>query len=678
MKQKKLCVILFLLICFIVLIPNKVLGVEDYIIQQYNINMVVNEDNTFNITENITAYFNVPKHGIYRKIPLKNSIQRLDGTSSKNKVKLTDISVSEKYNITDQNNYKVIRIGSVDKTIQGEYTYTISYKYDIGRDPLKNIDELYFNLIGNEWDTNINKVTFTITMPKSFDKTFLGFSSGNFGSADSSNIVYSVKGNTIVGETKDALKAGQALTVRLTLPEGYFIRKNISFDLFSIMVMILCAVFVLITDRIWAKYGKDDKVVETVEFYPPEGCNSAETAFLYKGKVDTKGIISLLIYLANQGYLEIEEISKKGLFSSSNFRITKIKDYTGNNEYERLFFNGLFNCAYKRTTTVSLKRAREIMHEAKKKGEKIKFNDALEMSAKNYQKKNSITALDLYDNFYGTLYTIEAKMNSKKNKNKIFESIANGKRKYIMLMIVAILVLITIKPAFENESKISYSIGTIVFSLTGFIIAIMCIVKEFNLAKLPVIFFAGFIWGALFVNDILPGLTENLIYLVTYIVGMISIVVLIIFIKIMPKRTAYGTEMLGKIRGFKRFLETAEKPQLELLVKDNPQYFYNILPFTYALGVSETWMKQFETIAMQAPNWYSSDRSFNIHEFNGFVNCTMRTANNAMTSTPSSSGLGGDGSGGSSSGGGSSGGGFSGGGSGGGRRKFMVIFIHKR
>ncbi len=34
----------------------------DYIIENYDIDMVVNEDNTFDITEKITAYFNVAKH----------------------------------------------------------------------------------------------------------------------------------------------------------------------------------------------------------------------------------------------------------------------------------------------------------------------------------------------------------------------------------------------------------------------------------------------------------------------------------------------------------------------------------------------------------------------------------------------------------------------------------------
>ena len=41
-----------------------------------------------------------------------------------------------------------------------------------------------------------------------------------------------------------------------------------------------------------------------------------------------------------------------------------------------------------------------------------------------------------------------------------------------------------------------------------------------------------------------------------YLIGMISIVVVSGFMLLMRKRTPYGAEMLGKIRGFKKFLET--------------------------------------------------------------------------------------------------------------------------
>ena len=451
MKQKILVGIFVILMCFMFLISNQSLAVtstNEYTIQSYNINMIVNEDNTFDITENITVYFNVSKHGIFRKIPLKNSVTRIDGSKSNNRAKITNISVSENYTISNENGYKVIKIGDANSTFTGKHSYTIKYKYNIGKDPLKNVDELYFNLIGDEWDANISNVSFTITMPKSFDKSTLGFSSGNVGSTNSSNVIYNVNGNTITGNTTNTLYAGQALTVRLTLPEGYFVGASSNIDLFSIFVIALCAVFVLIADRLWTKYGKDDAVIETVEFYPPEGYNSAEVGFLYDGFADTKAVISLLIFLANQGYLKIEETEEKALFSKSKgFRITKIKEYDGNNECERIFFEGLFKGSS--TRTINMSKAKKIMQEAKNNGEKISFQDALEMSADNYDNKNSVTTSDLYDNFYVTLNRIKSKINSKENRNKIFESSASGKGKYLILMIIAIFILITVKPVIE-------------------------------------------------------------------------------------------------------------------------------------------------------------------------------------------------------------------------------------
>ena len=58
---------------------------------------------------------------------------------------------------------------------------------------------LYFNIIGSEWDTVIGNVTFTITMPKEFDSSKLGFSTGTKGSIENSKVEYNVDGNVITG-----------------------------------------------------------------------------------------------------------------------------------------------------------------------------------------------------------------------------------------------------------------------------------------------------------------------------------------------------------------------------------------------------------------------------------------------------------------------------------------------
>ena len=84
--------------------------------------------------------------GIFRKIPLKNNVERLDGTKSSNRAKITNISVSENYKTSKENGYEVIKIGNSSQTVKGMHTYTIKYTYDIGKDPLENADELYYNL----------------------------------------------------------------------------------------------------------------------------------------------------------------------------------------------------------------------------------------------------------------------------------------------------------------------------------------------------------------------------------------------------------------------------------------------------------------------------------------------------------------------------------------------------
>ena len=284
----------------------------EYLIDSYDIDIQVNENNTYDITENITAYFNTYKHGIYRTIPLKNEVVRLDGTTEKNRAKVSNVYVNNTYTTSRENgNYK-IKIGSASTTLIGKQTYQIKYTYNIGKDKIKDYDELYFNIIGDEWDTVIGNITFKITMPKEFDASKLGFSSGKYGSLANSLIDYKVNGNTITGEYSGILNSGEALTVRMELTEGYFVNASV-YTMIDYLYIGIPMALLLVSIILWYLFGKDDIVIDTVEFYPPEGFNSLEIGYLYKGKAETKDVTSLLIYLANKGYLKIEETREKGL-----------------------------------------------------------------------------------------------------------------------------------------------------------------------------------------------------------------------------------------------------------------------------------------------------------------------------------------------------------------------------
>lgn len=584
----------------------------DYEINSYSVNVIVNEDNSMDITEILGVNFNEPKHGIYRKLPMKNQVERLDGSTSRNSARISDVIVDNEFTTSTEDGYYVIKIGSADTTVTGFQEYTIQYHYDIGRDPSKNFDEFYYNLIGTEWDTIIEYVDFSIVMPKEFDEENLGFSVGRAGSTDSEDISFYVYDNTIEGCYFDTLSPGEGLTVRLELPEGYFISGTGTFDFKDILMFVIPGVCLLISFVLWRIYGKDDKPVETVEFYPPEGFNSLEIGFLYKGKAEKEDVVSLLVYLANKGYLSIMETEEKVMFSAKKgFQLTKLKEYDGDNECERIFFNELFT-----TPTV--------------------------------------TSSELNLKFYTTVDKILSKINDTKNRKKI------SQRNILQRALVVIGILLSL--------VVTVSIPTLEYASVNAIAPTLFIILAYSPFYLTVIFGKMNKFVRLFIGifvvvhsfvffstlPLIDAMRYEPLYFVGVLFGVICLAGMVMFFRLMEKRTPYGTKILGQIQGFKNFLETAEKDRLEAMVMENSSYFYDILPYTYVLGVSDTWIKKFESIALEEPGWYHSPTGFHVAIFGSFMNQTMQTANRTMTSHPSSSS---GGSGGGHSGGGSGGGG---------------------
>ena len=420
----------------------------DYVIDSYDVNINVNENNTFDITETITANFNVARHGIFRKIPLTNTVRRLDGKITSNRASITNLTINEEYTSARENGYYKIQIGNANKTLTGKKEYVISYNYNIGKDPIKNYDELYLNIIGTEWDTAIGNITFTITMPKAFDVSKIGFSSGKAGSVDNSKVKYTVSDNVITGSYDGILQKGEGLTIRTELEEGYFTGAGYNTDFLTYLLFLIPIIGLIISFILWLKYGKDDQVIETVEFYPPNGFNSLDIGFLYKGKADEEDVVSLLVYLANKGYIKIVETPNKSLFFRNNFKIVKLKEYDGDDKNEQLFLEGLFE---------SKSKLKDLSSFIAGSTTSLPVTDS-----ENIEVTNS----DLYDSFYMTMSKILKGVNKKTNKKKIFESNTSSKRIVIILLIILALVTIVSIPTLEYGGF--YELGISLFIILYF------------------------------------------------------------------------------------------------------------------------------------------------------------------------------------------------------------------
>ncbi|MDD2301925.1 MAG: DUF2207 domain-containing protein [Bacillota bacterium] len=141
--------------------------------------------------------------------------------------------------------------------------------------------------------------------------------------------------------------------------------------------------------------------------------------------------------------------------------------------------------------------------------------------------------------------------------------------------------------------------------------------------------------------------------------ALASFVIALLSTIFMRKRTEYSAELMGRLKGFKNFIKVADLDRIKTLVHEDPQYFYNVLPYAYVFGLTDEWMRNFEGLEVQPPSWYTGNvGAFHMLYLMNSINTIADTLPTAPPADKSSFG------GGGSFGGGFSGGGFGGGGGG--------------
>jgi uncharacterized protein (TIGR04222 family) len=170
------------------------------------------------------------------------------------------------------------------------------------------------------------------------------------------------------------------------------------------------------------------------------------------------------------------------------------------------------------------------------------------------------------------------------------------------------------------------------------------------------------VWGVLLV--VLGGAVTFVLARWTHwgIVGIPVIlggIVLALLARRMPARTAKGTAMLRRIRGFRRVIATAETHMSRWAEQEN--VFTRYLPYAIVFGLTDKWAKAFQDLGLDpdTSSWYVGSRPFTAIAFADSIDRFSVTTGGTLASTPASSGSSGFGGGGFSGGGGGGGGGGS-------------------
>lgn len=591
-------------------------------IEYYNVDIVVNENNSYDITENIGMNFASSAHGLERRIPYELTVYRdINGEvlAKDYIVDVSDFSASEGYTTDKSGGFYTVRIGDEDTYVEGLQDYKLSYHYDVGDDGIEDFDDFYYNIIDTVWDMPINNVTFSITMPKDFDASKIAFQLGETGSGYNEGVEYKVNGNVVTGSVTREVGNGEGVSVRIELPQGYYVgaRMPVDYSGIAFIAAIAClgvaALFVVL-------FARPQKPVIPVEFYAPEGMTSADVGFVVDGSADDKDIISLIIYWADKGYLDIKD--GKG----SAITLIKKKDMGEEHDaYEKVVFRGLFMSGNKVLLS------------------SLKYNF--------YDKVNS--SKELLKNKYSTA------------EKMLFTGKSKSVSAWATFVMIAIFVVSIVMMGLIEHMEFGDAIMPVIFGIIGLswytavasrnydarksekrsvkmkmiVLQVILAIAVFGIYGFAMVDSCG-VWSLMFVGATL---------------------LLALAIPTFKQRTKYGLEMLGRILGFKKFINSVEKEKLVMLVEEDPAYFYNVLPYAYVLGVTDKWAKKFEGIEIEPPTWYigSEWAMFNSVYFTTRLMRSMNTTQDYMTAVQNKSS-------GSFSGGGGFGGGFSGGGFGGG------------
>ena len=350
---------------------------EYFTIQSYNVAVEVNEDASLDIDEDILVHFTEPRHGIYRFIPYKYPLQSLPAATEKANrqmefggyahIIIENIKVEGwNYEITTEGDNKVIKIGSANNLVDGDQTYSIHYRVLNAINFFTDHSELYYNLIGNQWNTTIESVHFDINLYKALDELpFYFVATGPAGSKENNTVTKWTDNKVFSGSSTQLLNNNEGVTIGIRFPKGYLTEQN--YRMKGVWWLALPVIAFVLFFWVWKRWGKDERITIQTEYYPPDNISPSLSGYLIDDKLNRRDLTALVPYWGAGGYLMVKETENKllfGLIKNSEYEFIKLKDLpTDAKLFEKTLFNGIFESGDK----VKLSDLKDVLYKSMNK-----------------------------------------------------------------------------------------------------------------------------------------------------------------------------------------------------------------------------------------------------------------------------------------------------------------------
>jgi len=614
------------------LIPQSLFA-KTYYYQNFDVDIKINEDSTFDVIEKQTYYLDDNFGYLNRDIALKDidgitDLKVFDGDG--NEIPGTDLDIES----VGKNKY--IQWNFPRRDFSGEEkSWIIKYKVHGGISFLNDRDEIYWDAIPENRDVPIKNVNVEVFLPngQKFNEGQIQLYSANSSGGELTNY-YLDENNSRAVFKGENLGPDANLTIAAGFPKGIVSHSAYWKDFFAMYYGYVLSVIILLSCLIigfvhWYRTEKsrEDKRAIVPQYEPPENLRPAMAEVILKEELTEKGLTATIIDLAVRGYVKIEEDKKTKfeeifpylsfllacffilIFSQSVFYYAK---YALKGNLISLFFFLLVLSYLVRIFSGALKI--------------FKKNDYT--ITKIISSEKELTLEDYEKYFLKVIFDSEGSFSTKKTRKdrtkseEFYEKIKKFKDK--------------VYKEIELDTN-AFEVSPINEKKKLSIWMTMCLL--------------------LFFGILLIGFSQ---FSVLVLITIISTVYLSAFIKYEARLSDKGVILKEDWLGFKMYLETAEKYRMQNL---QPEFFEKYLPYAIIFGVEKKWAKAFESMYLVPPTWYAGSvyvaTGSSLSSVSSFSPLSF---SQSFTSSFSSAFTGG---GGSASGGGGRAGGGGGGGGGG-------------
>ena len=578
---------------------------NDYEYTSLNITANILNDGTINVDEDFTANFFVSKHWIIRDIPLNYSVWWKDFH-----IEVSNIGVQWKNFTTSKNNGDIeIKIWDADRTVIWKQNYPISYStYGL----IRNFSwmwyaELYWNLVGYDFDTKINKVRAELILPKIYTwftaYDFLITTDWKSKTIDwfEWTVDWSQWDRIIITYNK-WLSAYHGITLAVKFPNNYFkfdherqaeliwfykenpivklwkwitnfIRDYFWFWEWSFITLFLFGLLLEIPRRIKEKKNLS-KYPTIIQYSAPKELNCAEVWFLYHRHVKTSQIISLIYKWASDWIISLKNTGEK-ICITKNKELEFDKNsgnsfYSKNSDLEKLFNN---NESIK-DSDIAWENQHLKNHDYENHIFKNLFKDGKKIYIPNKHLNLNLPWLEKY--FW--LYCWEKNW-IKSNLSSDYTSVntiimAPIWRLYVIMFVIILFI------SLSNESPY--------LCLRSFFWWILSII----------------LWGILYK----PALTEE------------------------------WYKLLSEIKWYRKFIKSCDEKQIREFLKQDNLFFDKTLPYAVALWLETEFMKNFKPIMEEmgiSQNWCTWDLTDIIHFVNDWIHIESQSTSSGSSSSSS-------------------------------------------